>query len=123
MIGDNTTINEYCYLDGRGGLRIGDNVNMALYSMVITGSHKYKTKGFDFYTEPVVIEDDVWIATRAIILNGSHLKRMSVVGAGAVILPHSICEENTVYSGNPAHSVKKYDCKRRYLKPWTIHFR
>ena len=32
-IGENTTVNEFCYLDGRGGLTIGNNVNVALYSM------------------------------------------------------------------------------------------
>jgi len=33
----------------------------------------------------VVIEDDVWVGTRAIILNGVRIGRGAIVGAGAVV--------------------------------------
>lgn len=53
---------------------------------------------------PVVIEDRVWIVTRALILKGVTIGHDSIVAAGAVVAssvpPHSIC------AGNPAKAVR-----------------
>ena len=35
--------------------------------------------------QPVVVEDDVWIGFRAIVLKGVTLRRGCVVGAGSVV--------------------------------------
>lgn len=52
----------------------------------------------------VIIEDDVWIGTRAIILHGTRIGRGSIVAAGAVVTksvpPYSIV------AGVPAEVVK-----------------
>lgn len=62
-------------------------------------------------TEPVIIEDDVWIGFNATILKGVH------IGEGAVIEPGSFVTTNveagTIVSGNPARRIfslyeKKY---------------
>lgn len=123
-IGDNTTVNEYCYLDGRGGLSIGSNVNIALYSMIVTGTHNHKSVKFDYYTEPVVIEDDVWIAVRGIVLNGCTVKKGAIIGAGSVIPPRTTCENMGIYSGVPAAKVKEYQRETDLdLDKWIVHFR
>ncbi len=53
----------------------------------------------------IVIEDDVWIGSRAIILSGVHIGQGAVVAAGAVVscnvLPYSIV------GGVPAKEIKK----------------
>lgn len=53
---------------------------------------------------PVVIESDVFIGMKAIILKGVRIGRGSVIGAGSVVTrdvpPHSIC------AGNPASVVR-----------------
>lgn len=122
-IGDNTTVNEYCYLDGRGGLKIGNNVNIALYSMIVTGTHDHKSEKFDYYTEPVLIEDNVWMAIRSTVLNGCVIKTSAVISAGSVVMPHTVCDEYTIYSGNPANKLKTYECLSRELDCWVVHFR
>jgi acetyltransferase-like isoleucine patch superfamily enzyme len=53
---------------------------------------------------PVVIEDGVWIAARAIILKGVTIGRGSVVGAGAVVTAD--VPPRTVVAGNPAKVIK-----------------
>lgn len=62
-------------------------------------------------TAPVVIEDRVWIGTRALILKGTTIGHDSIVAAGAVVAnsipPYSIC------AGNPAKVI-------RQIKGW-IH--
>ena len=54
---------------------------------------------------PVVIEDRVWIGTRALILKGVTIGHDSIVAAGAVVAgsvpPHSIC------AGNPAKVIRQ----------------
>lgn len=39
VIGERCIINENSYLDGRGGLRIGNDVSISIYSKIITASH------------------------------------------------------------------------------------
>ena len=54
---------------------------------------------------PVMIEDDVFIGARAIILKGVTLGTGSVVGAGSVVSRD--VPARTVVAGNPAREVKK----------------
>jgi acetyltransferase-like isoleucine patch superfamily enzyme len=56
---------------------------------------------------PIVVEDDVWIATGAVILPGVTLGRGSVVGANAVV--HHDVAPFTVVAGAPARVVKTLD--------------
>lgn len=65
----------------------------------VTNEDKRKQDGLD-----IVVEDDVRIGSRAIILKGVIIGRRSIVGAGVVVAkrvpPHSIV------AGNPAKVVK-----------------
>ncbi|MEV7663036.1 DapH/DapD/GlmU-related protein [Paenarthrobacter sp. NPDC089316] len=57
----------------------------------------------------VVIEDDVWIGARAIILPGVRVGRGSVVAAAAVVTKS--VPPFSVVAGNPARVVKsRADC-------------
>ncbi len=57
-----------------------------------------------FDSKPIVIEDDVWICARAMILKGVRIGRGSIIAAGAVVArdvpPYSVA------AGNPAKVVK-----------------
>lgn len=57
-----------------------------------------------FKSRPIVIEDDVWICARAMILKGVRIGRGSIIAAGAVVTrdvpPYSVA------AGNPAVVVK-----------------
>lgn len=55
-------------------------------------------------SRPVIIEDDVWIGTRAMILKGVTIGARSIVGAGAVVT--SDVPPDVVVAGNPARVVK-----------------
>ena len=92
--------------------------------MIITGSHNFRNVKFEYYTEPIIIENDVWIAARGVILNGTVLKNGCIISAGSVVPPHTNCEEMTVYSGVPATKVKKYNRNSGFdLDNWMVYLR
>ena len=84
-VGKHTNINKQCVLDGRGGLTIGDNVDIAQEVNIWTEQHDYNSPIYKSVNKPVVIEDYVWIASRATILPGVTLGRGTVVACGAVV--------------------------------------
>jgi acetyltransferase-like isoleucine patch superfamily enzyme len=80
---------------------IGNNVMFGPQVMIMAGDHNIAQVGkpmADVHDGgkniPIVIEDDVWIGSRAIILKGVTVSEGSVVGAGSVVtkstLPYSI---------------------------------
>jgi acetyltransferase-like isoleucine patch superfamily enzyme len=62
----------------------------------------------------IVIEDNVWIGSRAIILKGVHIGSGSVVAAGAVVT-HSV-PPVTLVGGVPAKIIRKIDEKAKNLE-------
>lgn len=86
QVGSNSSINKRVLLDGRGGnLIIGDNVDIAQEVNIWTLQHDYNSPTYEPVGGEVVIEDYVWIASRATILPGVHIGRGAVVASCAVV--------------------------------------
>lgn len=111
-IGKNTMINEYVLLDGRGGLKIGDNCSLSMWAIVYTASHASKSPDFQYYSRATEIGNCCWIGARAVILPGSSLKDRSVVSANSVL--KGVAEENGVYIGNPAEKKRSREIDANY---------
>lgn len=106
-IGDRTCIGNRCLLDGRAGLAIGDDVVIASDTHIICGGHDVNDPNFLPVTHiPIVIEDYVWIASRAMILP-CHLHRGAVVAAHAVT--NRDVGELEIVGGVPAKLIGKRD--------------
>jgi maltose O-acetyltransferase len=104
-IGDYSSIGTNARLDAAAGIVIGNHVMMAPDVVIVTANHKHDDitrpmTGQGFERKPVIIEDDVWIGTRAIILPGVRIGRSSIIGAGAVIAKD--VPPFSVAVGNPA---------------------
>lgn len=106
---NNISIHPMTYIEGAGKIRIGNNVSIANAVSIISTEHKFgdintpiKDQGSIY--NPIVIEDDVWIGTRVVILAGSNIKTGSVIGAGAVVTKQT--EEYSVNVGVPAIKIK-----------------
>ena len=102
-IGANSRINRDCSIDVRGGVRIGDNVSISPEVVISTAAHSAFDPKFRVELRPVVIEDQVWIGMRAMILGGVTLGRGSVVAAGAVVTKD--VPPLTIVAGIPARPV------------------
>lgn len=85
IIGEDSVIGWHCQIDARAGLRIGDHVAIASHVLIIAGGHDLTAAEFWAVGSPIVIEDYVWVASRALIAHGSHLGRGSVVTANTVV--------------------------------------
>lgn len=95
-----------------GPVHIGDHVNLA-QNVTVTGlNHNYldTEKRIDeqgISTEPVTIEEDVWVGANSVILPGVTLGKHCVVAAGSIVShsvpPYSVC------AGCPAKVIKTYN--------------
>ena len=113
-IGGHTNINKRCVLDGRGGLHIGDNVDIAQEVNIWTEQHDYNSPIYKSVNKAVVIEDYVWIASRATILPGVTLGRGTVVACGAVVTKSTA--PLSIVAGVPAKVIgKRTDCMAYHL--------
>ena len=92
-----------------GNIRIGRHVMFGSYCRVFTHNHgmdpgllmqqqSLTSKG------DVIIEDDVWLGSGAIVVSGVHIGERAVVGAGSVVTKH--VPANAIVVGNPARVVK-----------------
>lgn len=108
-------------------IKIGDYCMLGPEVMIITGNHRTDVIGEYMYNvkdklpkndQPVIIENDVWIGARVIILKGSRIGTGSIIAAGAIVTgdipPFSI-----YYSKNkikPRFSNEQLDEHLRELK-------
>lgn len=102
-IGTGTIIGYRAFLDGRGGLIIGNHVDIASEVMIYTSQHDINAEDFVAVNEPVEIGDYVFIGPRALILPGVKIGRGAVVAAGAVVT-HNVGEFEIV-GGVPAKVI------------------
>ena len=85
QIGRNSLINARCTLDGRMGLTIGDNVDIAMETAILTLGHDVQSPDYATTGGPVAIGDRACIFTRALILPGVAIGEGAVVAAGSVV--------------------------------------
>lgn len=85
IVGAHTNINKRCVLDGRGGLKIGDNVDIAQETNIWTEQHDYNDPTYKSVCKEVIIDDYVWLASRVTVLPDVHIGRGAVVASGAVV--------------------------------------
>lgn len=109
-IGQDTIIGEKTTLDGRkqlvgskGGLDIGNHVDIASEVMIWTSEHDIQDPTMKTIEEKVIIEDYVFIGPRAIILPGVTIKKGAVVAAGAIVTTD--VKENSIVAGIPAKEI------------------
>ena len=108
-IGDNSGIGVNCR--ALGPLIIGKNVMMGPEVVIISSIHKFSDIAEPMIwqgnekPETVIIEDDVWIGTRFIILPGRRIGKGAIIAAGAVVTRD--VNPLTIVGGNPARIIHR----------------
>ena len=123
VIGERTIINEYCFLDGRSGIEIGNDVTIAVYSKLISGGHVIDDDEFGYTGEKITIGDNVAVFADAIVLAGARLKLGTVISAGSVVKKGEYGPLK-VYCGNPAIYLRERKSAGEYHQDyWHPVFR
>lgn len=110
IIGDNFAMNANVHINAASGkITIGNNVLIGPNVVIRAANHGLdRTKLIRnqplSYGE-IVIEDDVWIGSNAVICAGAFLSQGTVVGAGAVVT--GITEPYSIVGGVPARKINE----------------
>ena len=83
-IAKGTYLNRNVHIVTAGAVSIGRGVKVG-WDTVIMDTDLHGHSGKPAESRPVVIEDDVWIGCRAVILKGVHVGRGAIIGAGAIV--------------------------------------
>ncbi len=113
-IGEDTIIGDHAFLDGRAPLIIGSHVDIASSVMIYNSEHDLESTEFRARTEPVEIEDYVFIGPRVTILPGVKIGKGSVIAAGAVVTKD--VPEFIIVGGVPAKEVAERKNKELHYK-------
>lgn len=93
-----------------GSVQIGNNVLMGPECCILTNDHEFSDTTIPMNCQgykgeaKVIIEDDVWIGQRVIILPGVRIGQGSIIGAGSVVTKN--VESYSIIGGNPAKLIR-----------------
>ena len=111
ILGNNVNFNGMT-IQGSGQVKIGDNFHSGIDCMIITSNHNYnngKAIPYDdtIISKDVIIEDNVWLGNRVIILSGVSIGEGAIIQAGSVVV--SDIEKYAIAGGHPAKTFKYRD--------------
>ena len=92
------------------GVSIGERSMIGIDVLMFTNEHRHDDitipMGLQGRTEvkPIVIEDDVWIGSRSLIMKGVTIGHGAIIAAGSVVTKDVPPYE--IWGGNPAHFLK-----------------
>jgi putative colanic acid biosynthesis acetyltransferase WcaF len=83
-VGDHSWLGERVWIDNLGEVAIGTDCVLSQGVYLCTGSHDWSRESFDLIVKPIRIEDEVWVAARAMIGPGVEIGRGAVLTFGSV---------------------------------------
>jgi acetyltransferase-like isoleucine patch superfamily enzyme len=111
-IGSNSVINGKCRIDNKSSITIGDNVSISQEVMILSSDHDPDSPVFASRDLPVIIEDYVFIGSRATILPGVTIGKGAVIAAGAVVTKN--VEPFAIVGGVPAQFIRTRKAELNY---------
>lgn len=105
IIGNNTFVNTGTILSATNRIVIGNNVQIANQVILMDGDfHGVDDRDVMKAPSEIIVEDDVWIATRSMILKGVTIGKGSTVAAGSVVTKN--VPPYTLVGGVPAKIIR-----------------
>jgi len=111
-IGSNTRING-AHIGVSNKVVIGNSVRIAPYSLILDNDfHDLQDRRKKGKSAPIIIGDNVWIATRATVLKGVTIGEGAIVATGAVVTKD--VPPYCVVGGVPARVIRRLDAVHSY---------
>jgi acetyltransferase-like isoleucine patch superfamily enzyme len=105
IIGTNSTINEGVHINCRDKVKIGNNVHISSNVQIHTGKLIIDVFPRVHEKQPILIENDVWLASNVVVLAGVTIGEKSIIAAGSIVTKD--VPANSLAMGIPARVVKK----------------
>lgn len=103
-IGDHSWIAERVWIRCVAEVTIGSHCAISQGAFLCSGNHDRNSPSFRLIVKPIVLEDGVWIGTRAFVAPGVTLRSHAVLTACSVLTRDA--EPYRIYQGNPAVPVR-----------------
>ncbi len=107
-IGRDVSINSKSFINGCGGVTIGDNTRIGTQSIIIASNHKFDDPNVlvkDAITKQgVQLGENIWLGARVTVLDGVQIANDTVIGACSLVTKP--LTESGVYVGVPAKKMK-----------------
>jgi len=104
-IGEHTFINYGSSIAARVSVKIGSHCHLGHYMFVMDNNQHDVVRHWELPPSgPVVIEDNVWIGSKVVILPGVRIGRGAVIGAGSIVTKD--IPPRCVAAGNPARVLR-----------------
>lgn len=106
-IGNQVFINYGVSISAHTLVKIGNRCQIGNYSLLMDNDyHQIGEKTMLGHSRPIILEDDVWLGARVIILKGVTIGQGAVIGAGSVVTRD--IPPRSVAVGQPARVVKTF---------------
>ena len=106
-IGDRVFINYGVSISAHKLVKIGNRCQIGNYSLLMDNDyHQVGAQHKTGVSQPILLEDDVWLGARVIVLKGVTIGQGAVIGAGSVVTRD--IPPRSVAVGSPARVVKTY---------------
>src|SRR5258708_21795367 len=104
-IGNHSFINYGSSIAARASVKIGSYCHLGHYMFVMDNDQHDVVRHWELPpSDPVIIEDYVWIGSKVVILPGVRIGRGAVIGAGSIVTKE--VPPRCVAAGNPARVLR-----------------
>jgi acetyltransferase-like isoleucine patch superfamily enzyme len=108
-IGNNVGIAQNCFIQVRGKVVIGNDVILGPGVSIFSEDHIFENPDLPIVVQGeirkgVVIEDGVWIGSRAVVLDGVRICKNSIIAAGSIVTKD--VEAYSIVAGAPAKIIR-----------------
>ena len=107
-IGRNVFIANYCWMQGKGGIVLEDEVSLGPFTCLATQNHDVKDRSWRHSfrdCSPIVLKRGSWTGAHVVVTAGVTIGEGSAVGAGSVVTRD--IPPDTISAGVPAEVLKK----------------
>jgi len=108
IIGPDCTIHDYCMF--YDNLVLGRGVRIGAHTLIIPENHTFATREKFIFQQPcvfegVVFEDDIWVGSNVVVLDGVRVGKGAIIAAGAVVTKN--VPPYTIVGGVPARPIRE----------------